>query len=135
MTTKVIWQNNKKVGTHFLNIKSITTYCLCSPKIYHIFGHTLTFSFLLFPGTEFEPIEVLEKFCLMDKIFIFSSEGVTNECFVPFVVKIDIMLHLEGPKQENWPQFTLYYFPVPSLGVSYTVVNSSKNGEINIGMS
>lgn len=64
-----------------------------------------------------------------------SSERVTNEGFIPFAVKIDIILHFEGPKRGNWPNLALYHFPIPSLGVTYTVVNCSYNEKINMGMS
>lgn len=45
------------------------------------------------------------------------------------------MLHFKDPKEENWPNFTLYHFLVPSLVVTYALVNCSNIGNINIGMS
>lgn len=39
----------------------------------------------------------------------------TNEDFVPLVVKMDIRLHFEDPNGKNWLGFVLFPFPVPFI--------------------
>lgn len=65
---------------------------LLRPKTYHISGHTLTCIFLKLNLSHWNPWKVLFDIQNLS----LSSEGETNESFVPFVMEVGIMVLLKA---------------------------------------